>query len=176
MSVPPGSGGSNSGGGETGEVAPRQQRYGRHPVLAPQLHTLTYSGASSCGPWPMPGMTTSVTALSTHFQMSFSPVAPRAESSSRCPKNRSVGACTWREIALILVAKAFRLAIEWRARPIGPEKVCPSPRARFERVGLKAHRVNLIRILRSLRPVLPLRSGPGFFPTRRGSLGRVYGR
>ena len=25
---------------ETGEVAPRQQRYGRHPVLAPQLHTL----------------------------------------------------------------------------------------------------------------------------------------
>ena len=24
---------------ETGEVAPRQQRYGRHPVLAPQLHT-----------------------------------------------------------------------------------------------------------------------------------------
>ena len=25
---------------ETGEVAPRQQRYGRHPVLASQLHTL----------------------------------------------------------------------------------------------------------------------------------------
>ena len=25
---------------ETGEVAPRQQRYGRRPVLAPQLHTL----------------------------------------------------------------------------------------------------------------------------------------
>ena len=25
---------------ETGEVAPRQQRYGRHPVRAPQLHTL----------------------------------------------------------------------------------------------------------------------------------------
>ena len=25
---------------ETGEVAPRQQRYGRHPVLAPQLPTL----------------------------------------------------------------------------------------------------------------------------------------
>ena len=25
---------------ETGEVASRQQRYGRHPVLAPQLHTL----------------------------------------------------------------------------------------------------------------------------------------
>ena len=25
---------------ETGEGAPRQQRYGRHPVLAPQLHTL----------------------------------------------------------------------------------------------------------------------------------------
>ena len=25
---------------ETGEVTPRQQRYGRHPVLAPQLHTL----------------------------------------------------------------------------------------------------------------------------------------
>ncbi len=25
---------------ETGEVAPRQQRYGRQPVLAPQLHTL----------------------------------------------------------------------------------------------------------------------------------------
>ena len=25
---------------ETGEVAPRPQRYGRHPVLAPQLHTL----------------------------------------------------------------------------------------------------------------------------------------
>ena len=25
---------------ETGEVAPRQQRYGRDPVLAPQLHTL----------------------------------------------------------------------------------------------------------------------------------------
>ena len=24
---------------ETGEVAPRQQRYGRHPVLASQLHT-----------------------------------------------------------------------------------------------------------------------------------------
>ena len=25
---------------ETGEVAPRQQRYGRHPVLASQVHTL----------------------------------------------------------------------------------------------------------------------------------------
>ena len=25
---------------ETGDVAPRPQRYGRHPVLAPQLHTL----------------------------------------------------------------------------------------------------------------------------------------
>ena len=25
---------------ETGEVAARPQRYGRHPVLAPQLHTL----------------------------------------------------------------------------------------------------------------------------------------
>lgn len=25
---------------ETGEVAPRRQRYGRHPVLAPHLHTL----------------------------------------------------------------------------------------------------------------------------------------
>ncbi len=25
---------------ETGEIAPRQQRYGRHPVLAPQLQTL----------------------------------------------------------------------------------------------------------------------------------------
>lgn len=25
---------------ETGEVAPRQQRYGRHPVLTPHLHTL----------------------------------------------------------------------------------------------------------------------------------------
>ena len=25
---------------ETGEVAPRRQRYGRHPMLAPHLHTL----------------------------------------------------------------------------------------------------------------------------------------
>ena len=33
---------------ETGEVAPRQQRYGRHPVLAPQLHTLA---ATYRAPW-----------------------------------------------------------------------------------------------------------------------------
>ena len=31
---------NNDDTGDLGEVAPRQQRYGRHPVLAPQLHTL----------------------------------------------------------------------------------------------------------------------------------------
>ena len=31
---------------ETGEVAPRQQRYGRHPVLAPQLQSPRASSAT----------------------------------------------------------------------------------------------------------------------------------
>ena len=37
---------------ETGEVAPRQQRYGRHPVLAPQLHTLAALNPRATGPYP----------------------------------------------------------------------------------------------------------------------------
>ena len=37
---------------ETGEVAPRQQRYGRHPVLAPQLHTLAALIPGATGPDP----------------------------------------------------------------------------------------------------------------------------
>ena len=40
MSVPPGCGGSNNAGRETGEIAPRAQRYGPRPVLAPHLATL----------------------------------------------------------------------------------------------------------------------------------------